>query len=81
MTRSPNLRLPIAAPSADDAASLRAAAAYLRRAGTRAATDLLDHPRAADDAPLRQAMRDNLLAAADLCDGLVELHRDDTTGR
>jgi hypothetical protein len=81
MTRSPDLRLPIAAPSADDAASLRAAAAYLRRAGTRAATDLLDQARAAEDGPLRQAIRDNLLSAADLCEGLIELHRDDTTGR
>jgi hypothetical protein len=66
-------RLPVIPPEPDEARALRGAARYLRRAGTRAATDLLD-PRRASDLPLRHAIRDNLLAAAELCDSLVDMH-------
>ena len=66
---------PLIEPQPAEAAALRQVAVYLRRAGTSAATEMLTiHP--PDDAPLRLALRDNLLAAADLCDGLVDLMED-----
>lgn len=74
MSASPRRPFLLMQPGPDEVCALRLAAGYLRRAGTRTATELLSQRVVEDDAPLRQAIRDNLFAAADLCDGLVDLH-------
>lgn len=63
---------PLAPPRREEVAALVSVAAYLHRAGTVAATQLLDHP-TADQASLLTALRDQLLAGAALCDGLLDL--------
>ncbi len=62
--------LPFAPPDPAEAAALAHAAAYLARAGTQAASRLLAAPA---DAALLGALRDELLAGAALCDGLLDL--------
>jgi len=73
MHHSWNRTLPFAPSDPDDAAALAHAAAYLTRAGTEAATWLLS---AHADAVLLIAVRDELLAGAALCDGLLDLVTD-----
>ena len=68
-------------PGPAEADALRLAANYLRRAGTRTATGMLSLEALADDARLQQAIRDNLFAAADLCDSLVALRESDQQQR
>lgn len=59
-------------PQREEVAALVSVAAYLHRAGTVAATQLLAQPTTAE-APLLTALRDQLLAGAALCDGLLDL--------
>ena len=65
--------LPFALPDAADAAALARAGAYLARAGTQAASQLLAAPA---DAALLMAVRDEFLASAALCEGLLDLATD-----
>ncbi|MDP9473039.1 MAG: hypothetical protein M3Q71_20645 [Chloroflexota bacterium] len=62
--------LPFMPPDAAEAVALARAAAYLSRAGTQAASHLLA---ASAEAALLVAVRDELLAGAALCDGLLDL--------
>ena len=56
-----------------EAADLAAAASFLARAGTKAATRLLDERSVPGDAALLAALRDQLLAGAALCAGVLDL--------
>lgn len=73
MHNSWNRTFPFAPPDSADAAALARAAAYLTRAGTETASQLLA---ARADAVLLTAVRDELLAGAALCDGLLDLATD-----
>ncbi len=70
MRHSWSRTLPFAPPDPADAAALARAAAYLARAGTQTSSHLLVAPA---DAALLTAVRDELLASAALCDGLLDL--------
>lgn len=73
-TRAPSPCLSLVpSPTAAEAAALALVAAYLARAGTRAASLLLGHAPHALDGPLLEAVRDQLLGGAALCDGLLDL--------
>ena len=63
---------PVPAPTPAEAEALALAAAYLHRAGTQAATVLLAQWSRPDVAALFEALRDQLLAGAALCDGLLD---------
>ena len=67
---------PVPAPTPAEAEALALAAAYLHRAGTQAATVLLAQWSRPDVAALFEALRDQLLAGAALCDGLLDLSAD-----
>ncbi len=60
-------------PSPAEADALTVVASYLSRAGTTASTLLLDHGADLDHPALMAAVRDQLLAGAALCDGLLDL--------
>jgi hypothetical protein len=60
-------------PSAAEAAALAVAAAYLARAGTTAATLLLGPGAGLGHPELFAAVRDQLLAGAALCSGILRL--------
>lgn len=62
-------------PEPAEAAALAVAARYLGRAGTQAASRLLDDRSVPGDAALLAALRDQLLAGAALCDGVLDLAR------
>ncbi len=62
--------LPVVPPDAAEAAALARAAAYLARAGTHVASLLLASPA---DGALLAALRDELLAGAAICDGVLDL--------
>ncbi len=64
---------PVPAPTAAEADALAVVAAYLSRAGTTASTLLLAHGRDAGHPTLLAALKDQLLAGAALCDGLLDL--------
>ena len=64
---------PVPPPSASEVAALSVAAAYFARAGTQAASRLLDGSDGSASAALLGALRDNLLAGAALCDGVLDL--------
>jgi hypothetical protein len=63
---------PPARPTPAEADALARAAAYLGRAGTAVASHLLGADAAAGDAALAAALRDQLLAGAALCHGLLD---------
>ncbi len=63
----------VPSPTAAEAAALAVVATYLARAGTRAASLLLGHAPTAPDGPLLEAVRDQLLGGAALCNGLLDL--------
>ena len=65
--------LPIPPPTPAEAAALASAACYLKRAGTEAASRLLVTGPASSQTALFEALRDQLLAGAALCDGLIDL--------
>ena len=67
---------PFPAPTAAEADALAVAAAYLSRAGTHAASALLARWPPPEVAALVESLRDNLLAGAALCDGLLDLAPD-----
>ena len=64
---------PVPSPSAAEAAALAAAARYLDRAGTRVASRLFGDSADPGEAALLGALRDQLLAGAALCEGLLDL--------
>ena len=65
------------APSSDaEAAALAVVVAYLTRAGTQAASRLLVARPNPNEAALLAGVRDQLLAGAALCDGLLDLAAD-----
>ena len=64
-------------PGRDEAYALRLTAHFFGRVGTRTTTEVLDPRALADDASLRHGIRDNLFAAAVLCDSLVALPESD----
>ena len=64
---------PVVPPTASEVAALSVAAAYFARAGTQAASCLLDGADGSGGAALLGALRDNLLAGAALCDGVLGL--------
>ncbi len=70
---APAFRFPLPPPEPAEADALAVAAAYLARAGTAAATLLLDPQCLAADGALTAALRDQLLAGAALCDGVLDL--------
>ena len=63
---------PVPVPTPAEAEALAVAASYLHRAGTQAATALLAQWSPPDAAALLEALRDQLLAGAALCDGLLD---------
>jgi hypothetical protein len=63
---------PLARPTPVEADALARTAAYLSRAGTAVASHLLGADDTAGEAALAAALRDQLLAGAALCDGLLE---------
>lgn len=76
-THAPSPRFSIVMPpTIAEAAALAVAAAYLNRAGTHAASLLLGHAPTAPDGPLLEAVRDQLLGGAALCDGLLDVADD-----
>ena len=66
----------VAPPSAAEAAALAVVVAYLTRAGTQAASRLLVARPNPNEAALLAGVRDQLLAGAALCDGLLDLAAD-----
>jgi hypothetical protein len=66
---------PHARPTPAEAMALAGAALYLDRAGIALASLLLGRDDAAADAELAVTMRDQLLAGAALCRGLLDLGR------
>ena len=74
-TPSPCLSI-VLSPTAAEATALALAAAYLNRAGTHAASLLLDHVLTDHDDPLLEAVRDQLLSGAALCDGHLDVAGD-----
>ena len=64
---------PVPSPSAAEAAALAAAARFLERSGTRVASRLLGCGADPGEAALLGALRDQLLAGAALCEGLLDL--------
>ena len=66
----------VPAPTAAEAEALAVAAAYLHRAGTQTASVLLGQWSPPEVAALFEAMRDQMLAGAALCDGLLDLPTD-----
>ena len=64
---------PVLPPTASEVAALSVAAAYFARAGTQVASRLLDGSDGSGGAALLGALRDNLLAGAALCDGVLDL--------
>ena len=73
MVGLPPSRFPLVTPSHVEADALAVVAGYLQRAGTQTATLLLGNRAAFEDAALLESLRDNLLASAALCDGLLDL--------
>ena len=67
---------PFPAPTPAEAAALALAAAYLSRAGTHAASALLVQWSPPEAAALFESLRDQMLAGAALCDGLLDLAPD-----
>ena len=67
---------PVPPPSAAEAAALAAAARFLGRSGTRVASRLLGGDTDPGEAALLGALRDQLLAGAALCEGLLDLAAD-----
>ena len=65
--------LPFPPPTPAEVAALANAACYLKRAGTGAASRLLAGWMAPDQIALLEALRDQFLAGAALCDGLLDL--------
>jgi len=61
------------APTPHELIGLMRASAYLRRAGTAAASHLLASPTLRPDDIVLGDLRDSLQAAASLCDGMAEL--------
>ena len=76
MASSGRSLLPFAPPTPMEAVALARAAAYLGRAGTEAASRLLGTWAVPDEAALLETLRDQLLAGAALCDGLLDLAAD-----
>ena len=64
---------PFRPPDADEAAALARSAAYLARAGAEAASRLLGAAGSDPRDALWAAVRDELLAGAALCEGLLDL--------
>ena len=64
---------PFPAPTPAEAEALAVAAAYLSRAGTRTASILLGQWSPPEVAALFESLRDQMLAGAALCDGLLDL--------
>ena len=60
-------------PDPTEAVALAAASRYLARAGTAAASRLLAGRGDPGEAALLEGLRDQLLAGAALCDGLLDL--------
>ncbi len=60
-------------PAPHEADALALAARYLHRASTAASTRLLSLPSATGDAALLATLRDTLLSAGELCDGVLDL--------
>ena|GEM_PF-4276136 len=58
-------------PSPEEARALAAAATYLKRAGTTAATQMLRLTPTPERDLLLESLRDSMLAASELCDGLA----------
>ena len=65
-----------APPTAAEAAALAVVVAYLTRAGTQAASRLLVTRPNPNEAALLAGLRDQILAGAALCDGLLDLAAD-----
>lgn len=60
-------------PAPDEAEALAVATRYLHRASTAASTRLLSLPSATGDAALLATLRDSLLSAGELCNGVLDL--------
>ncbi|MCC6314702.1 MAG: hypothetical protein IT337_11910 [Thermomicrobiales bacterium] len=60
-------------PSRVELAALEESARYFRRAGARAGALLLLLQGRGDAEPMLEALRDNMLAGAALCEGMLEL--------
>jgi len=58
-------------PSPDEARALAAAASYLRRAGTTAATQMLRLTPTPEGDLLLESLRDSMLSASELCGSLA----------
>ena len=70
---TPSLAFPVRPPSTAEAAALAVVARYFGRAGTQAATLLLGDAVDPKEAALLGDLRDQLLAGAALCEGLLAL--------
>lgn len=71
-------RFPFSPPSGEECAALGVAARYLLRAGTEAATRLLDRSHVDCEAELLATVSDSLFQGAALCDGMTVGFDDDT---
>ena len=65
-------RFPFSSPTSEECAALAVAARYLLRAGTEAATRLLDRSAVDTEAALLAAVSDSLFQGAALCDGMAQ---------
>lgn len=69
-------RFPFSPPTGEECDALAVAARYLLRAGTEAATRLLDRSKLDGEAELLATMSDSLFQGAALCDGLIGVDDD-----